>query len=409
MELISHMIDSYRTYFRLFRSTFSGTRNTQARLTPRRFIVMSVFLPFFFVLMTVHWLGFITDEVIFRGYRKIPVFSPVFIVGVPRSGTTFLHRVLANDEQRFTKMSLWELILAPSVTERKIILGMGSIDGWLGSPIRRFIGFVERIAFGRLDAIHRISLSDPEEDYFALAPVFACYLLILPFPFSDELGDLAQFDHALSPEKKKRIMAFYKSCLQRHLYVHGNDKLLLSKNVSFAPAVESLNETFPDCKIIATVRNPLDAIPSHISSMMEGAELFDNHTQGTAFRDQMIEVQRFAYSHLDRVLPEWPMNRQVILRFEDLKSLPVDSIKTIYSRFGMELSQKFASFLDETDRNQKAYRSRHHYSAGDYNLEEGEIYAMFRDVFESYGYDAPPATPDDQPGVTDPTAHIQKQ
>jgi hypothetical protein len=34
------------------------------------------------------------DRVFFRGYRKQPIDRPIFIVGNPRSGTTFLHRLL---------------------------------------------------------------------------------------------------------------------------------------------------------------------------------------------------------------------------------------------------------------------------------------------------------------------------
>jgi len=58
-----------------------------------------------------HWLGFLLDDIFFRGYRTIDIKKPVFIVGIPRSGTTLFQRVLARDIDNFTGYDLWELLL----------------------------------------------------------------------------------------------------------------------------------------------------------------------------------------------------------------------------------------------------------------------------------------------------------
>ncbi|MGM0453307.1 MAG: sulfotransferase family protein [Thermodesulfobacteriota bacterium] len=387
-SLLKQIWGSYRTYFRLCRKTFFRTGHTQARLTVKRGLVMAGFLPLLFIVQSVHWLGFVMDEVLFSGYRKITVKAPLFIVGVPRSGTTFFHRLLAEDTNRFTTVATWELILAPSITERKIIFGLGRVDRWIGAPISRLIGWIEKKAFASLDAIHQISLSDPEEDYLALVPVYACFLLILPFPFPEELGYLARFDDAASPEEKERVMAFYKTCLQRHLYVHGSQRVLLSKNVAFAPMIEALNETFPDCRIIGTVRNPLAAIPSHLSSMASGAAIFGNDT-GTAFCEQMIAVQRYAYSHLAQALPSLPDSRRDLLRYEDVKTKPAEIVKSVYHRFGYAIAPEFGDRLHAIDRRQQSYQSGHHYDPAQFGLTEEDIYKRFSDVFDRYGYDAP--------------------
>ncbi len=353
---------------------------------------MAGFFPLLFVVQTIHWIGFILDEILFRGYKAVKVRSPVFIVGVPRSGTTFLHRVLANDSERFTTLTLWELILAPSAAERKFWLGLGRIDRWIGSPFARFIKWLERRIFGSLDSIHQISLSDPEEDYFALVPIYACFILILPFPFPDELGHLAFFDDQTPPADKDRIMAFYKSCLQRHLYVRGTDKTLFSKNVSFSPMIGALNKTFPDSRIIGTVRNPLNAIPSHISSMMEGAEIFDNDTRGHEFRDQMIAVQRYAYTHMMKMLPELPENRQMIVRMEDLETTLGSVVQKIYERLGYEMDPAFKTYIQDQDWRQRNYKSGHKYDLSTYGLTEAMIYEQFSDVFDRFGYEPPVKT-----------------
>ncbi|MBS3757414.1 MAG: sulfotransferase [Desulfobacterales bacterium] len=388
-ELTKNLIISYKTFFRLFWRTFFRSRNTQARLTPRRFFMMAGFFPLLFLVQSIHWIGFILDEVLFRGYKAVTVRSPVFIVGVPRSGTTFLHRVLANDSERFTTPALWELILAPSVSERKFWLGLGRIDRFIGAPFARSIRWLERRIFGSLDSIHQISLSDPEEDYFALVPIYACFILILPFPFPDELGPLAFFDDQMPASDQERIMVFYKSCLKRHLYVRGTDKTLFSKNVSFSPMINALRKTFPDSRIIGTVRSPLNAIPSHISSMMAGAAIFDNDTRGHEFRDQMIAVQRYAYTHIMETLPHLPADRQMIVRMEDLQTRLGPVVQSIYERLGYAMAPVFKTYIQEQDRREKGYKSGHTYDLSAYGLTEAKIYQQFFDVFEKFGYDPP--------------------
>jgi hypothetical protein len=390
-SLKESLVHSYKTYFRLLWKTFFRSKGTHARLTPKRFAVMLGIFPVLFVVQTVHWVGFILDEIFFGGYREVEVREPLFIVGVPRSGTTYLHRVLARDADRFVVFTLWELLFAPSVAERKFWLGLTRLDGLVGAPFARLLRWVERGAFGSFDTVHRISLSDAEEDYFTLVPVFACFLLILPFPFFDELGHLAYFDDRATEREKERVMSFYKSCLQRHLYVWGTGRRLLSKNVAFAPMVESLKRVFPDCRIVGTVRNPLYAVPSHISSMTAGEEIFDNDPRGNAFRDELVALQRYSYTHIAQILPQWAEDRQTIVRMEDMKDRLYLVVESLYTRFGYKMSRDFKAYLKEEDRRQKSFVSGHKYDLKTYDLSEDVICHRFRDVFHRYGYDIPGA------------------
>ena len=51
------------------------------------------------------------------------------------------------------------------------------------------------------------------------------------------VGRWRKFDEALSPEHKRRIMAFYKSMLQRHMYATGK-KYFVAKNPAFSAKIE---------------------------------------------------------------------------------------------------------------------------------------------------------------------------
>ena len=383
---INSILYSYNSFFRLLLRTYFKTRNTPARLTPKRFFFMSAFMPALFFMNTVHWIGFLLDEILFPGYRNVEVKAPLFIVGIPRSGTSYTHRLISRDIDRFTTLTLWELLLAPSISERKLWLLLSRLEKALGRPVLRIVEMITGKTTSRLDAIHKIRLCDPEEDYFLLIPLFACYLLILPFPFKDIMGHLAFFDEATPPETKKMIMTFYASCLKRHLYVQGEGKTVLSKNVAFSPMVSALTETFPDCKILCNIRNPLETIPSHISSMLSGGDIFFND-MGYEFRNQMIDLQRYAFSHLTDFLPTLPDSRHAFLIMEDLKNDVHYEIAHIYDRFGYKITDTFESLLIAEKNKERNYSSRHTYSLASFGLTAGDIRARFADVFAGFTFD----------------------
>jgi hypothetical protein len=97
------------TWIMLFR-----TRGTNLRLTPKRIDAIIGFYTLFPLLETANGLGLLLDDVFYARYKKERVRKPVFIVGNPRSGTTFLHRLMAKDRRNFVTMRFWEILLAPS-------------------------------------------------------------------------------------------------------------------------------------------------------------------------------------------------------------------------------------------------------------------------------------------------------
>lgn len=343
------------------------------------------FLPVFSLVQALHWLGFWLDELFFRGYRQIEIKEPVFIVGVPRSGTTFLHRVLAEDKQ-FTTFSTWECLFALSITERKFWLGMAKLDRLIGGPFVRLIRRVESHVFGGLEGIHKVTLDTPEEDYFAFTPILACFILILPFPFAASIWRMGFFDRDMTSGERRRMMAYYRACLQKHLYVHGPHKRLLSKNASFAPLVASLRTTFPDCRIICCMRDPVETVPSQLSAIRVGMELFANDPQGDDFRDRMLELLLFYYENLLNVLPQVCADRHVFLDMNSLKADLANSVSYAYQRLSISLSADFAGYLQSADRAARRHRTDHRYSLDEFGLDGEAIRKLFARVYDSYEF-----------------------
>ncbi|MGE5154787.1 MAG: sulfotransferase [Bdellovibrio bacteriovorus] len=331
----------------------------------RRILVIAGLLPFFALLQLVHWVGFLLDELLFPGYRRVAVREPLFVLGVPRSGTTHLHRVLAQDPQ-YTTFSTWECLFAPSVTERRLWLGLGWVDARLGRPLGRLLDLLEQRVFGGMEQVHSMRLRDPEEDYFALMPVLACFILILPFPADPYLWRMGRFDRDMPADERARLMAFYRGCLQRHLFVHGPDKRLLSKNAAFAPLAGSLRDHFPDARFLICLREPGATLPSQLSSLEAGVRLFGVLDAVPDFHERLARQLGFYYENLELALGELPGGRCAWVTLDNLKSDLKEALTRVYGQLGLALAEPFREGLAREAERSRSYRSAHQYSPEQY-------------------------------------------
>lgn len=384
-------LDALGKFLALCARSLWPPRASAARRTLGRVMLMLVFLPLFGILQLLHWIGFALDEVFYRGYRRVEVRAPVFVTGVPRSGTTMLHRTLSDDAQ-YTTMTTWECLFAPSVTERKIVRGAAALDALLGAPLARAIGWLERKAFAGLADVHGMSLGDAEEDYFVFMPLLRCFILIVPFPYAGWIWDMGQFDARVPARSRERIMRYYANCVRRHLYVHGTDKRYLSKNASFPPLLGSLVATFPDARFVYCVRDPLEVVPSQLSSLREGMALFGNDPYDAGFRDRLIAQLVHYYEQLiDAPVPQAQFQR---VAMNQLKADVSATVRSVYANLSLPLSPEFDAALTQHARTARAYQSRHRYALDEYGLDATRLRQQFRRAYEELDFlRAPDATP----------------
>ncbi|MGB0744741.1 MAG: sulfotransferase, partial [Opitutales bacterium] len=206
--MLAVLLQSVIRQFGWWISSLWPGRHEGAPLGPQRLVFLLLLYPLFLFLQLVHWLGFLCDELIFTSYRKVKVSAPVFVLGIPRSGTTFLHRTLAADRARFTSFSTWEAVLAPSITERKLLGSLRAADRALGSPLYKLVQKLLGSASGDFNEIHEVGLSAPEEDYLGLLPAASCFIMLLAFPYASQLRQLAQLD-TMPEHERTRLLDFY--------------------------------------------------------------------------------------------------------------------------------------------------------------------------------------------------------
>lgn len=310
----------------------------------RHYLAGLLLLPLLVLFLLYHWLGLLLDELLFRGYRRVPVDAPVFILGVPRSGTTALHHTLARDPQ-FTTMRTWECLLGISVTWRLCGRGMGRIDRRLGRPLARLLAPVERRLTRALQSVHPTGLDLPEEDYWTLLPALACFGLVAAFPDARCLWRIARFDQALTAPEREDLMACYRRSIQRHLYVRGSDRRFLAKNAAFAQAAASLLRTFPDARVICCLREPNGAVASQIGALDPPLRGLHGIYRRTGVRDRMLALLADHYQRLLDVLPDRAPERAVFIPSAVLHRDRAAAVTEAYRWLALDLDPAFAAAL----------------------------------------------------------------
>ena len=379
-------IKGYGRFFRLTFRTLFRSRGTYAQLSPGRFLVLLFWLPTTFIHHTIHWFFFMVDAVLFPGYRKVEVREPVFLLGVPRSGTTLLQRTMAQDTEGFTGFQLWEMMMAPSITEKYIFTGIGKLDRLLGGFGKKLVLRIEKKALAELSKIHPTGFFKAEEDELLLVMAFSTLALVYPFPFVDEFLPMARFDTEVEDADRKMIMKFYKRCIQRHLYFHGPEKRFISKNPLATGKILSLRETFPDAKIICNVRTPTEAVPSMLSLTDYYWRAFKNNKDVSDFRELLLTVASYFYSYPIEVLDQIPEDGQAVVQFEDLKHHLKDTITGLYTRLNIPITEAYLAKLDAQEASSKKFVSQHAYQPDLHGLTQEQIEEVFHLAYDHYGY-----------------------
>jgi hypothetical protein len=374
------MYVNLRVFSRALRTTFLGRPPS-----PRRWAFAIGGFAAFWTMWCLVALGRLLDHVFFPGFRKVEIHSPIFIVGAPRSGTSFAQSLMALDD-RLAHTKLHQTIL-PSILYQRALQGLVRVDRAFGRIFSRLVGAGEGAFFGGWQGLHSLQLSEPEEDeglFFYALMSEAVYLL---FPYFRELPDLG-FPDRLPARQRRRFMRYYESCLKRQLYLQGTDKLVLSKSTSFGGRVDAMLETFPDAKIVHLVRHPYECIPSHVSLFhrfwrIHSPEIAKNSRESKAYAQLAVDWYRAMFDKLSRLPPD----SYVVVDYRELVEDPDGTIEGIYAQLGLPMTARLETDLKRAARISRKYASIHSYSLEEYGLSRSWVREQLGDVLEAYGFE----------------------
>ncbi len=339
----------------------------------------ALFMPIFMAFT--HFTLFL-DRIFFPQYRKIQVKKPIFIIGHPRSGNTFLHKLLTQTDE-FVAFQTWH-ILFPSLTARGLV--------------KPFINYLIKKNKSSLipDRVgHGVALDKIEEEELLFFHKLDTQFVWArsPLGFDDQENPEFRF-HDLQPLSRRRnSINFFKGCLQRQIYYTGKEQVIL-QTLQSVHRIKTILETFPDAKFIYLVRSPHETIPSHLSVLWFLLDLQLGVKNIPPDKLQRYIDRRYRYNiDLYRYFYDLQKNQEIdsdkvmIVRYDKLRSDLKKTFTEIVNFTGIEPSDELKQTVQQKDGSQKDYQRKHQLiKLEEFSLSQEQITKDFAFVFEEYGF-----------------------
>jgi len=354
----------------------------------RRWIIVTFFLLLLITFWIVVAIGRALDHLLYPGFRQQKIQKPVFIIAPPRSGTTFLQKLLAKNRNTFAPVLMYQTIF-PSITIQKLIHTVAAASQQKSGLLSDISSWIERHCFGGWDGMHKMRFAEPEEDDGFFVYTFVTEAIYLLFPYIRALWG-AGFADDLPPRQRRRVMRYYRSCLQRHLYLNGPDKILLSKATQLSGSIQSLRAEFPDARIINILRNPVESIPSHISVFYTVWNWVDPKIQkdGSESREY-AELAAAWFLHLEKYDIASKSESYLRIFYTDLVRNPDSVARSIYKHFGIPLTPRATRQIQTETKRALDYKSSHRYTLQEYGLNQDWVKREVGGLMRRYKFPFP--------------------
>ena len=307
------------------------------------------------------------DREFYPDITRQEIREPLFIVGLPRSGTSVLHRLLGADPEHRSPL-MWE-VRSPSPPtrhdeKRRIQRARQGCNffNWV-APTFRYV--------------HTVGAEIPQE----------CVSLMTPTFLSD------QFD-AMYYVPSYRIWFFrqdlrpayeYHRRFLQHLQFRRTGRRWILKAPTHMLAMQALLSVYPDALFVQTHRTPVDSMAS-VSSLVTILR--------SAFSDAVdpITVGREAINYwsdtMEKFLPERDRlgdKRICDIKYDEIRREPIGAVRQIYDYFGWSLSREAEQRMRALIASQAGRQSANHrYDLSQFGSSAKEVLSAFAQYCERF-------------------------
>jgi len=300
--------------------------------------------------------------------------APVVILGMARTGTTLLHRLLASDA-RFYATAWWEA--------RYPVPSPDDINGEQRMATSRAEVAAILEASPELAAIHPWDALGADEDNHLLDHT-------LMSTTHEALVCIPSYHAWVADQDMRPAYGYWKKMLQllqwqkRRRGLPPARRWVLKTPVHLG-YVDILAEMFPDARFIQTHRDPLSTIPSY-------ASMVHSLWCGVCHDADPVEAGRQSSATIERNLKRClaardalPADRFFDVDFRETVSDPLGLIKRIYAHLDLPLTDAARAGIEAyMANNPREKRPTHHYTLAQFGFTEAQIkqrFAVYRERF----------------------------
>ena len=272
---------------------------------------------------------------------KTRIERPLFILGLPRSGTTFLHSLLAQDPASRAPLT-WEVMFPSNQTgsrRRRI------------ARARRNLDIFAKLSPG-FEAIHQMDALLPQECIAMMSHAF------LSDEF-DNMFNIPSYTSWLQTQSFAPAYDWHRRFLQ-HLQKGVNERWVLKAPAHLASFL-SLLDTYPDACFIQTHRAPVEVMRSltNMTSVLQST--FSDTPMPEPTEPELVRYWADTLNKFNRDRELLDPGRICDVQFTEIRQDPIAVVCKIYAHFGKTLSfrakQRMQDFSDRNRRKKPTSKS----------------------------------------------------
>jgi hypothetical protein len=299
--------------------------------------------------------------------RREPVAAPVFIVGLQRTGTTMLQRLLAADPG-MRALASWEALNPAPMARRPWHRRDPRIDrAVLAEKGLRYLA-------PDFFAIHPVEAEAPEEE-----------VILLDYTFLSTVAEatlhVPTFAAWLETQDQTPAYRYLEAMLQLLQWQVPGERWIL-KTPHHLEWIDTLLAVFPDARIIQTHRDPVTTLASFCSMIAHGRGVFsdqlDPHEIGAHWWRKTRRLVDRAMAARDGITSRGGGGAFLDVSYYDLMADPMTQVQRIYDFIGRPLDKAVRAGMEASRRTNRQHKhGEHRYRLEDFGLERDRVEAGF--------------------------------
>jgi hypothetical protein len=303
------------------------------------------------------------DRELYPDIARQEIREPLFIVGLPRSGTTLLHTLLAADAEHRVPLT-WEVMTPSPPTgddeRQRIRRATQSCNclNWLAPTFRH---------------VHPVGAELPQE----------CVGLMTPTFMSDQFDTMYYVPSYRAWFLRQDLLPAYKYHRRflQHLQFRRSARRWVLKAPTHMFALPALLSVYPDALFVQTHRAPIEAMASVSSLITILRRVFSDAVDPFVVCRDAIHYWSETLDKFLRERDRLAVHRICDLAYSEIRRDPIAAIRRIYEHFGWLLSRK----AEQRMRIVLANQPRDQYGFHRYNLSQFGLQTVEgADAFAAY-------------------------
>lgn len=286
---------------------------------------------------------------------KKPLLDPLLITGIPRSGTTFLHRLM-NEDEHWRSLKLYEI-------QHPIPPAEGQKDKRLSESAKELKPLA--LFVPEMDSKHLVRADMPEECMWLMGITFCSLEYLLEMQVSDYLEWYMQHDRSHAYLEYAQLLKIAQA--------QEPDKPLLLKAPSHRGSLDYLKAAIPNLRLVITERDQHDSAAS-FSSLLYSAlrnvvPVLDKHRLG----ETVLKFFSYEEKRQKAFLAKHP-NLSCTVLYEQIRLDPIAVARKVYQHYDIPMTR-------EAEEKMKAYaltHPQHKYGVHRYSAKEFGIGSEIR-------------------------------